>query len=73
MRKKFRQKYGLFVQNKYLYIISSFYQKTIDTSEDQTSQVRHSKSMGIYGFSYMAEMARKSYSSQENPEILVIK
>ena len=44
-----------------------------DTSEDQTSQVRHSKSMGICGFSYMAEMARKSYSSQENPEILIIK
>ena len=27
MRKKFRQKYGLFMQNKYLYIISSFWGK----------------------------------------------
>ena len=50
VRKKFRQKYGLFMQNKCLYTISSFSEKTIDTAEDCTTETRHFKSMGIYGF-----------------------
>ena len=33
MRKKFRQKYRLFIQNTCLYRISTFYEKRIDTAE----------------------------------------
>ena len=34
VRKIFRQKYGLFIQSKFLYIISSFNEKRINTAED---------------------------------------
>ena len=50
VRKTSRQKYGLCMQNKCLYIISSFYKKTIDTAEDRTTEARHFKLMEIYTF-----------------------
>ena len=34
VRKKFRQRYDLFMQNKFLYRLSSFYEKRIDPAED---------------------------------------
>ena len=41
VRNKLRQMYGLFKQNKSLYSISLFYEKRIDTDEDQTTQVKY--------------------------------
>ena len=32
--RKFRQKYGSFIYNRFLYRISSFHEKRIDTAED---------------------------------------
>ena len=39
--KKVRQKYGLFMQKKCLYRISSFNEKTIDITEDWATQAKH--------------------------------
>ena len=40
-KKKVQQRYGLLMENKCLYKISSIYEKRIDTAEDYTTQAKH--------------------------------